>query len=96
MSERPILAIVDLTGVTATAELHATLATALGFPDFYGGNWDAFWDAITGLVAMPETLRLVGWTVFATRLPDDAAMLRRLLDRMTLEYPDQAPTLVYA
>ena len=96
MSERTALAVVDLTGVTATAELHAALATALGFPDFYGGNWDAFWDAITGLVAMPETVRLVGWADFATRLPEDAAMLRQLLDRVALEYPDLASTVVYA
>jgi hypothetical protein len=25
----------------------AKLSDALGFPDFYGRNWDAFWDSIT-------------------------------------------------
>jgi len=47
--------------VFKTEELHQRLMTALAFPGFYGRNGDAFWDAITGLVEMPHTLRLEGW-----------------------------------
>ena len=77
----------DLTKVTCAEELHAALAQALGFPSYYGCNWDAFWDAITGLVHMPETLRLRGWSVFSERLPDEAARLSKCLEDLARQYP---------
>lgn len=49
--------VLDLTG---TEDLHATLARAFGFPEWYGKNWDAFWDAITGLVRLPERMVVRG------------------------------------
>jgi len=33
----------DLSTVDSVRELHALMATTLGFPDWYGPNWDAFW-----------------------------------------------------
>jgi len=41
---------IELIGVCSSRALHKRVMTALRFPDFYGHNWDAFWDAITGLV----------------------------------------------
>lgn len=71
--------------------MHAAFASALGFPDFYGCNLDAFHDAITGLVVMPRTLVLRGWQQLRQRLPRDAAIVHDLLqaargpcDRFTL------------
>lgn len=36
----------DLTGCKSLGELHLRIKKAFDFPDFYGQNWDAFWDLL--------------------------------------------------
>jgi ribonuclease inhibitor len=87
---------IEVGSVESTAELHRRLQEALRFPGWYGCNWDAFWDAITDLVEMPETLKLAGWSSLQQRLPRDAEQLQRALSDMVAEYPKQAPRVIYA
>ena len=82
--------------VSGADELHQRLMTALDFPAFYGRNWDAFWDSITGLVEMPRNLRLEGWSDFAARLPRDAQLMKECLEQMLRESPERAATVEYA
>ncbi len=96
MDERAEIVEIDLSGTSSGAELHAALARGLDFPDFYGKNWAAFWDAITGLVAMPHRLRLVGWSRFEGRLPEEARHLRSCLDDMGQQFPEWASAVEYA
>ena len=70
---------IDLGIVVNTQNLHDTFADRLRFPDFYGNNWDAFWDAITGLVEMPKLLTLTNWSKFAETLPQDAKILEKIV-----------------
>ena len=93
---RPNFVEIDLTGVASKQELHEALARALAFPGWYGRNWNAFWDAITGLVEMPVSLRLKGWGQLMTQLPDEARHLRESLAEMASKYPDLAARVVYA
>jgi len=86
---------IDLTGIRSPRELHKRLMTALKFPDFYGQNWDAFWDAITGLVDMPRHLRLSGWHELQRLLPREAEMLRHSLTRAQAMYPSSAAMVTY-
>ena len=44
--------IIDLKEIKSSKDLQNILMDKLGFPDFYGKNWNAFWDAITGLAEM--------------------------------------------
>ncbi|KPA87850.1 Barstar, RNAse (barnase) inhibitor [Pseudomonas asplenii] len=81
---------VDLSDVTSSDALHSLLSHALGFPGWYGCNWDAFWDAITALVPMPLQLKLLGWESFSRRLPNDARLLKECLDDMQAQYPEDA------
>jgi ribonuclease inhibitor len=94
--ERPQHIDVHLHGVQSSQELHRLLQAKLAFPSWYGRNWDAFWDSITGLVAMPLTLRLLGWAELEARLPRDAHHLRQCLKEMAEKYPDEAAHVVYA
>ncbi|WP_035817764.1 barstar family protein [Janthinobacterium sp. RA13] len=87
---RRSLVTIDMSDINTPRQLHAALAAALGFPSFYGMNWDAFHDAITGLVDMPQQLELRGWPAFAARLPGEAAILQRILARMAQDMPAQA------
>ncbi|MER5952372.1 barstar family protein [Streptomyces sp. NPDC001893] len=71
---------IDASEVTDERALHLLLKRELGFPDFYGMNWDAFWDAITCLVGIPDHVRFLGWDQLTAGVPRGAAMLRRALD----------------
>ena len=87
---------VNLAEIRTSSELHDLLRESLGFPNWYGCNWNAFWDAITGLVEMPKTLRLVGWSVLQARLPRDADVMRSCLEDMADKYPTLASRIEYA
>lgn len=86
---------IELIGIRSSRALHQRLMIDLRFPDFYGHNWDAFWDAITGLVEMPRHLRLKGWLELERWLPREAEMLRQALTRAQAMYPSSAATVTY-
>ncbi len=86
---------IDLSGVKTSAKLHEELSGRLHFPEFYGKSWDALWDAITGLVDMPSRLIISGWDSFEKNLPDDASMLKNILDDYNSEYPNHRCEVEY-
>ncbi len=45
MDEKKMITL-DLTGCRSLGELHKRIKEAFDFPDFYGENWDAFWDLL--------------------------------------------------
>ena len=88
---RPQQIAIALGDVLTAEALHERLMTALNFPNFYGYNWDAFWDAITGLVPMPHVLRLEGWQHLVRHLPEEALVLKTQLTRMQALAPPSRP-----
>jgi RNAse (barnase) inhibitor barstar len=95
MTARESEVTIDLRDVGSSLELQQRLMTSLDFPGWYGKNWNAFWDAITGLVGMPHRLRLVGWAAFQDRLPLDAKQLQECLAQMQDELPSLAAAVSY-
>lgn len=87
---------IDLQAIASTEQLHSLLMKSLSFPSWYGANWDAFWDAITGLVEMPYTIRFLGWHQFSQSLPREAVLLKECFTEMQSEYPQLASEVVYA
>ena len=79
---------IDVSSVRTKQELHEVLASELSFPSFYGKNWDAFWDTITGLVEMPQVLEIRGLDALARALPKDAAQLITCLNDLGKDYPE--------
>jgi RNAse (barnase) inhibitor barstar len=77
----------DVSNVRTSKQLHEALKISLKFPDFYGMNWNAFWDAITGLVGMPRKLVIIGWSNIVQKIPDDAKTMKLLLEELNKEYP---------
>ncbi|MDH6543671.1 CPCC family cysteine-rich protein [Streptomyces sp. SPB4] len=73
--------VIDVGSVRSERDLHEVLKRELGFPSFYGMNWDAFWDAATGLVEMPRRLRFVRWAELELRVPLAATVLGDQLKR---------------
>ncbi|MBP0950315.1 barstar family protein [Pseudomonas alliivorans] len=81
---------IDLGQVESSRGLHSALRDALELPDWYGCNWDAFWDSITGLVQMPVKLKISGWVNLSKRLPRDAELMKKCFAEMMIEYPELA------
>jgi ribonuclease inhibitor len=87
---------IDLSSVQTSEELQGALAEALGFPDWYGHNWNAFWDCISGIVEMPKSLRIRGWAHLIEVVPHDARLMRECLQDLAREYPESSSEVEWA
>ncbi|MGI5170251.1 barstar family protein [Spirillospora sp. CA-253888] len=72
--------VIDLANVSEAGQLHRLLQRELDFGPYYGRNWNAFWDAITGFITLPDELALTSWSHLERALPEDAATMRGLLE----------------
>ncbi len=86
---------IDFKNIKTKEDLHNLLREKLEFPNFYGMNWGAFWDSITGLVEMPENLSLLNWGYLKSVLPDDAKLMKEYLEEMKEQYPDIICSIEY-
>ena len=50
--------ILDFTNVKTLVDIHVILDKEFDFPDYYGANWDAFWDCITDVIISHKRLNL--------------------------------------
>ncbi len=46
--DKPNVITLNLKDCSHLGELHQIIKKAFDFPDYYGENWDAFWDLIRG------------------------------------------------
>lgn len=76
----------DLNDIESGRDFQMLLKNKMNFPDFYGLNWDAFWDAITGLGKLPRVIEITGWERMTNKLPHDAQMFNKLLDEYNEQY----------
>ena len=81
---------IDLGNFESIAELHKALAQQLRFPDYYGNNWDAFWDCISDAEqsSIPEVLHFTNFKVFKARFPGDANILSKCVKDFQNERKD--------
>ena len=91
MKSSPIVTI-DVGTATTPDELHSTLADALGFPDYYGKNWDAFDECIRD-VSLPSALEIAGLEQLRSRLPREARLLEDCFDYFKND-PDHPPVAI--
>lgn len=92
---RKKVVVLDVSSIRDVKELHSILKDKLEFPDFYGMNWGAFWDAITRLVELPETLIIKGWECLQHSLPSDSAILKDLLLTCNEECPEWETRVIF-
>ena len=84
---------VDLSNIKTVEELHAELKAAFEFPDYYGGNLDAFHDcltdiAVTATEADPVVVTFAGYKKAKRALGSDFHNFRNVLNDVSEEYPD--------
>jgi ribonuclease inhibitor len=80
---------IDLTHVDTKAAFHLLMKRELGFPDWYGPSWDAFWDAIIAVVPMPDEVVLLNWQQFAQACPKDMQILQQIISDYHEEVPNK-------
>ena len=51
---------IDFTKVKYYLEMHNIIQKSLDFPDYYGCNWDAFWDCLTDMIGRKTHIRIIG------------------------------------
>jgi ribonuclease inhibitor len=78
---------IDLSGINTKVAIHQAFKQQLGFPDWYGPSWDAFWDAIIAVVEMPDEVMLLNWQEFAQACPKDMQILRQIISDYHAEKP---------
>ncbi|MCC5815623.1 MAG: barstar family protein [Leptospira sp.] len=76
---------IDLGDCKSGLDVHMKFSQSLNFPTFYGNNWDAFWDAITGLVEMPSNLIIYNFSKFKAICLSDAKVLIGIIDQFNEE-----------
>jgi ribonuclease inhibitor len=79
--------VIDLSGVNTKVAIHQAFKQQLGFPEWYGPSWDAFWDAIIAVVEMPDEVVLLNWQEFAQACPKDMQILRQIISDYHAEKP---------
>ena len=52
--------IIDFSNMRTHWEIHQRIKEGLDFPDYYGCNWDAFWDCLTDMVGEKIHIQIVG------------------------------------
>ena len=80
----------DLTDCGSVYEIHERIQKAFGFPEWYGRNWDAFWDCLTDMYGSKVNIVFEGLEklrkVFGEEAENDIAILKRILYRFKHNY----------
>ena len=74
----------DLTGCKYLGEIHERIREAFGFPEWYGMNWDAFWDSLWSYMET-NRVEIVEESKVPNALKDEINIMNRLLDDMKKE-----------
>ena len=84
---------IDFRNVRHFSEVHATIAEGLEFPDYYGGNWDAFWDCLSTEMDLSEPflIEIFGLEVIEQNYPDYAKKMLEILKKFKYYWDDAFP-----
>ena len=73
-------AVVDVTNCKRLDDLHKRFKIALGFPDHYGENLDAFWDCISADCDV-NFVTVVGSETVAENLKETLKIMFQIMER---------------
>jgi len=92
MTMRSIEQIIDVSGIYDDETLHEYLSKTLGFPGYYGSNWDAFRECISSddQSSMPTRLKIKGIAELRREAPQSAKQLESCLGDYVAGFKDRA------
>ena len=68
----------DFSKITKIREMHQLLKDSFDFPDFYGRNWDAFWDMVNDYIETPVIVKIVGLNKLPYELKEDSEIMLKV------------------
>ena len=86
---------IDLSHITSKRDVHQAFASSLHFPNFYGHDWDAFWDVLCGFNCFPQRLILSGRDHVHAVAPRALEMLDRAFTDCQRQHADVAPNVTW-
>lgn len=88
--------ILDFTQVNNWKDIQIILAKEFDFPDYYGCNWDAFWDCIVDLLLSNKDLNIeiIGLDKIYSDYKKDVDILIELLKDLKHIYNDKYADVV--
>ena len=80
MKEEKIVTL-DLTSCKYLGEIHQRIKKAFDFPDFYGENWDAFWDLLRSECDADKVV-IMGEETVSNELVPSVRMINEILHEL--------------
>lgn len=80
--EQEKIVTLDLTGCKYLGEIHQRIKKAFDFPDFYGENWDAFWDLLRNECDMDKVI-VLGEDAVSEELKPSVKTINGILQELT-------------
>ncbi len=74
----------DLTGCKYLGELHERIRAAFDFPEWYGENWDAFWDLLWSECDADEVV-IIGEKTLSEEFNSQLKDMHEMLDDLVKE-----------
>lgn len=78
--------IIDFTNIEYYSEVHSVIKSSLDFPDYYGCNWDAFWDCLTDMYGEKMHIKIMGLEIVKHKFDDIADKLVEILKEFKHAY----------
>lgn len=78
MNEKKIIKL-DLTGCKYLGEIHERIRMAFDFPEWYGQNWDAFWDLIWS-ECDADKVEILGESTLSEKFKHDIEIMHEILE----------------
>ena len=79
-----IITTLDLTDCKYLGELHERIRVAFDFPEWYGANWDAFWDLLWSECDADEVV-IVGERTLSDEFSSNLKVMHEVLDNLVKE-----------
>lgn len=70
----------DLTGCKYIMDLHERIRKAFDFPEWYGANWDAFWDLLWSECDVNKVI-IIGESTMPKEFKPELKIMHEILDR---------------
>ena len=71
--------IIDFKNVKDRYDMFEIISTVMEFPDYFGNNWDAFWDCITDMANLEIKIDVLNFDVLKKVSEKDSAIFIELM-----------------
>lgn len=74
--------VIDFKEVKGIYDMFEVISKAMCFPDYFGNNWDAFWDCVTDINGIPLYIEILNFDILKEKLFEESEQLISCLKRL--------------